>query len=239
MGRIIKFFRSYLFCGIYLLFIYPKINKLIKHKDKYSFEYRYAYAKKKINTLMSLLKVKIEVTGLENIESEDKVLLVPNHNSYTDALLLSLVVDKPIIFVAKKETLKQPFIGKLCNLIDALFLDRENLRQSLVVINQAKAYLEQNRCVAIFPEGTRNKSNSYDLLNFKPGTFKTAIDTNSAIAPIVIKGSKDILSSRVKKSYLVKIEVLRAIQKEEYADLTSVELSQQVFHLMQNKINEI
>jgi len=239
MGQIIKFFRSYLFCGIYLLFIYPKINKLIKNKEKYSFEYRYNYARKKINTLMSLLKVKIEVTGLENIHGEDKVLLVPNHNSYTDALILSLVVDKPIIFVAKQETAKQPFIGKLCKLIDALFLDRDNLRQSFAVINTAKKLLDNNQCVAIFPEGTRNKSSSYNLLDFKAGTFKTAMDTNSAVAPIVIKGSKDILSSKLRKSYLVKIEVLKTIQPEEYQDATSVELSQQVYHLMQNKINEI
>lgn len=239
MGQILKFFRSYLFCGIYLLFIYPKINKLIKNKDKYSFEYRYEYAKKKINTLMSLLKVKIEVTGLENIEGEDKVLLVPNHNSYTDALLLSLVVDKPVVFVAKQETAKQPFIGKFCKLIDALFLDRDNLRQSLSVINTAKEMLNNNQCVAIFPEGTRNKSKSYSLLDFKAGTFRTAMDTNSAVAPIVIKGSKDVLSSAIKKHYLVKIEVLKTIKPEEYEDLTSVELSQQVYHLMQNKINEM
>ncbi len=239
MGHIIKFFRSYLFCGIYLMFTYPKINKLIKHKDKYSFEYRYNYARKKINTLMSLLKVKIEVTGLENIEGEDKVLIVPNHNSYTDALILALIVDKPIIFVAKQETASQPFIGKFCRLIDVLFLDRNNLRQSLTVINTAKNLLNENQCVAIFPEGTRNKSNSYSLLDFKAGTFKTAMDTNSTIAPIVIKGSKDILSSSIKKNYLIKIEVLKAIKPNEYQELTSIELSQQVHDLMENKIKEI
>ena len=51
MGHIIKFFRSYIACGIYLLNIRGKINRMTKHPERYSLEQRYVFAQKVVRKL--------------------------------------------------------------------------------------------------------------------------------------------------------------------------------------------
>ena len=234
MGHIVKFFRSYISCGIYLLFIKGKVNKMVKNKDKYPLSVRYAYAQKVIKKLLKKLKVTIEVSGLEYIETNDKVMVVPNHRSLLDCIVLVAVSDKPLSFIAKEEAKDIFVIGKLTNLLDTLYMKRNNLRQSMEIIKEATNRLIDNKCVVIFPEGTRNQT-TQPLLDFKAGSFKPAIEAQASISPVIIRGTDTILSSKVKKTYRVSIEVLPPIIYEEYKDLSSVELSTQVHLLMEEQ----
>ncbi len=219
--------------------INPKIKKMIKHKHKYSLEHRYNYFIQKANAVSKLLKIKIEVTGLENIQNKGPMLFLPNHNSVFDPVVLAMVVDDPILFISKKEAAKKPFFGKWMELIDTLLMDRNNLRQSMQIMSDAKDVLLSGRNVCVFPEGTRNKTNSYDLLEFKPGSLKIALDTDTPIVPVVIKGTKDIFSSKIKHNYLIKIEFLKPLDPDTYDNSTSIELSKQIWDEMQAKIKTI
>lgn len=224
---------------MYIMFCYPKARKMVKQKNKYSIEDRYAYFVEKANAVSKILKIRIEVAGLENVLNKGPLLFVPNHNSVFDPVMLAMVIDEPITFISKKEAAKKPFMGKFLDLVDTLLIDRENLRQSMQIMTDAKDVLNHGKNVCIFPEGTRNKTKSYDLLDFKPGSLKIAMDTGCPIAPVIIKGTKDIFSSKVKQRYVIKIEFLKTTDPETYDNTTTVELTKQIRDSMQQKIETI
>lgn len=227
MGHIIKFFRSYIACGIYLLTIQHKINKRIKHPEKYTLEERYKFAQKVVRKLLKILKVNIEVSGLEYIEANPKALIVPNHRSLLDCLVLVAVCDRPLSFVAKEEAEDLFVVGKLTRLLDTLYMQRNNLRQSMKIMKEVAKRLEEEKAVVIFPEGTRNKTKE-PLQEFKAGALKPAMETSSCIVPVIIRNTETILSSKVKKKYKVTLEILSPVTPEDYESLSSVELSTQL-----------
>jgi len=234
MGHIIKFFRSYIFCGLYLLTVKGKVNRMAKHPEKYSLEERYAFAQKIVRRLLKQLKVSIEVSGLEHIEGTEKALVVPNHRSLLDCLVLVAVCDKPLSFVAKDEAKDIIVIGKLTKVLDTLFMQRDNLRQSLQVMKEVAVRLNNNQSVVIFPEGTRNRTTK-PIQEFKAGALKGAIESQSPIVPVILRGTDVILSSKLKKQYKVVIEILAPVTYEDYQDLSSVELSTQLHLAMEEQ----
>lgn len=234
MGHIIKFFRSYIFCGFYLLTVRGKVNRMAKHPEKYTLEQRYSFAQKIVRKLLKKLKVSIEVSGLEYIESNPKSLIIPNHRSLLDCLVLVAVCDTPLSFVAKDEAQDIIVIGKLTKLLDTLYLQRNNLRQSMQIMKEVANRLNDNKAVVIFPEGTRNRTNQ-PIQEFKAGAFKGAIESQASIVPVILRGTDVILSSKVKKNYKVNIEILENVNYEDYKDLSSVELSTQLHLLMEEQ----
>lgn len=227
MGHIIKFFRSYIACGIYLLCVKGKVKRMIKNPKKYSIEERYSYAQKVIRNLLKKLKVTIEVSGLEYIETNKKALIVPNHRSLLDCLMLVAICDKPMSFIAKEEAKDIFVIGRLTELLDTMFMQRDNLRQSMEIIKEAINRLNNDRTVVVFPEGTRNRT-SQPLLDFKAGSLKPAIESQSDIVPVILRGTETILSSKIRKNYRISVEVLPPLTYEDYKDLSSIELSTQL-----------
>ena len=76
--------------------------------------------------------------------------------------------------------------------INCLFIDRNDLRQGLEVINKSVDNINNNISMMVFPEGTRNKNSSFkDMLEFKEGSFKIAKISNCKILPIAIKNADD------------------------------------------------
>ena len=93
--------------------------------------------------------------------------------------------------IAKKE-LDLPLLNIWMKKINCLFIDRNDLRQGLEVINKSVDNINNNISMMVFPEGTRNKNSSFkDMLEFKEGSFKIAKISNCKILPIAIKNADD------------------------------------------------
>ena len=65
-------------------------------------------------------------------------------------------------------------------------MDRENLRQSMQVINEAADAVKEGKNVILFPEGTRSRKGN-QLLEFKSGSFKIAVKAKCPIVPVALK----------------------------------------------------
>lgn len=109
----------------------------------------------------------VDVKGLENIPDRH-VLFVSNHQSNFDIPLLMGYVPKFKGFVAKIELEKVPVISWWMKKMNCLFLDRNDMRQSLKVIIQGIGLLKAGNTMVVFPEGTRSKGN-------KMGDFKKVV----------------------------------------------------------------
>ena len=150
--------------------------------------------------IMFISGTKVDIKGLENIKNEN-YFIVANHRSFFDIITLFPYIKLDFGFIAKKE-LNLPIFGLWMKKINCLFIDRNDLRQGLLVINQSVDNIKNNISMMIFPEGTRNKNiNFKDMLEFKEGSFKIAKMANCKILPIAIKNADECFE---KNNYKIK-----------------------------------
>ncbi|MBU5483852.1 1-acyl-sn-glycerol-3-phosphate acyltransferase [Clostridium sp. MSJ-11] len=133
--------------------------------------------------------VKINVKGMENLPKEG-ALYVANHQSLFDVPVLLSATRVPMGFIAKKELESKMIISDWMKAIHCIFMDRENVRESLKSINQGAEILKNGYSLAIFPEGTRTKTG--ELLEFKKGSMKLGTKAGVPIVPITIDGTYKI-----------------------------------------------
>ncbi|MBQ5421464.1 MAG: 1-acyl-sn-glycerol-3-phosphate acyltransferase, partial [Clostridium sp.] len=76
-------------------------------------------------------KVNVTVKGLENIPKDTPVLYVGNHRGFFDCVVGYTTVPGRVGFVAKKELMKYPFLPNWMLLLNCLFMDRKDMKQSL------------------------------------------------------------------------------------------------------------
>ena len=210
------------------MFSYPKIRKYAKHKDKYSFEDRYAFVRKLITCFFRAFRVEINSNGFDKLKSYETYLFVSNHQAVTDALTLVYLSEKPMTFVTKKEAMKYPFVGKVCYIIDSIFIDRDNIRDAVKMVKTCKQYLNDGLNVAIYPEGTRTKDENYMAAEYKAGAFKSAYETKKNIAVVAIDGSYKIFSKKYKKNFKIDIEVMDVYDFNNYESKNTVELANEI-----------
>ena len=215
------------------------MRKFAKHPEKYPFEYRYKKVRSLLIALSNSFNVEYHVEGLENLP-EGKYCLVSNHLSAYDPLSLICVLEKPCTFVAKKELLKAPFAGKVIKGIDGLFIDRQDLKQSLRIMMAVEADLktEDNKNWIIYPEGTRNKDVMKNMMMFHHGTFRPASKAGVPIVPVATFGTFRVLKGNPNfKKYPVFIKFLPPLMPEQYQNMSTIEIANYVHDEIQKTVD--
>lgn len=134
---------------------------------------------------------KVLVQGAENVPPDRAVLFVANHQSYMDIAVLLGFVPGAKGFIAKIGLAKIPLVSRWMVRMHSLFLDRQNLRKSLLTMREAIEVLKSGHSLVIFPEGTRSKCDA--MGEFKRGSLSIAEKANVPLVPVAIKGSYKIL----------------------------------------------
>lgn len=157
---------------------------------------------------------KVEVLGEENLPKEP-VLFVSNHQSNFDIPIFISFVDVPKGFIAKIELTKIPFVASWMRAMKCVFMDRKDIRQSIIAINQGAEHLKQGYSMVIFPEGTR--SGKKEMGEFKKGSFKLAVKSGVPIVPVAINGSYNIMKkgSLIIRPAKVTVNILNPINVSE------------------------
>ncbi len=224
----------------YLIYKYPAIYRASKQKG--SRVKRYNDMRSIIKKVLDKLNVEIILTGLKTLPTEPSYLLTPNHQSFMDALCLIAISNQVTTFVAKEEAKKYIYVNKIIKAIEGEYIDRENLRQEIKVMQRIRSSLiSENKKWVIFPEGTRSKDKDYKLGEFKAGSFKMAVQAGVDIYPVSMYGSFRILD--IKENSLNKqpvfIHIFEPIKKEQYQNMTTVELSEMVKNMIENKQEDL
>ena len=146
-----------------------------------------------MSTLMKLAGCKVNVKGLENIPKDRAVVFVANHQGDYDVPITMTQLGAPPAMVAKIETRKIPMVRTWMELLDCIFIDREDPRQALTAMRGAGDILANGQNIVVFPEGTRSRG---DHMNpFKTGVFKIPFHAGAPIVPVVIDGSYKIMEA--------------------------------------------
>jgi len=120
-------------------------------------------------------------------------LFIMNHQGIMDIVAMEAMQDNHLRWVAKKELFETPWYGLLLQKADMIRLDRSSKAGLLGLFKDVKeSRASKQRQVAIFPEGTRAKTQK--LLPFKSGTKMIAEKLNLKVQPVIITGSKWVLN---------------------------------------------
>ena len=195
--------------------------------DKYSEEERNMLLRDIVGYANRGGNVSIKATGVENIPDENGFIMYPNHQGMYDMLALLDACPKPLSVVSKKEVANIPLLRSIFKVDKAIFIDREDVKQSMQVIIQVAKEVAGGRNFVIFPEGTRSKNGNI-VGEFKGGSFKAAIKAKCPIVPVALIDSFKPFDTNSIKQVTVQVHVLEPMLYEEYKDKKTVDIADEV-----------
>lgn len=210
-----------------------KLCRYARHPDRYSYEQMYRHIQYILRRAVKGGNVRLEVTGTENIPQEGGVMLYGNHQGMFDVLAVAATCDRPLGVVLKKELYNIPFLHQVCLCTKSFAMDREDVRQSLTVIQSVIQEVKGGRAYLIFPEGTRSKTGN-TMGPFHGGSFRCATKSKCPIVPIAFVDSFKVLDQRGCGPVSMQIHYLPPIPYEAYQGMSTSEVAA----LVQGRIQE-
>jgi 1-acyl-sn-glycerol-3-phosphate acyltransferase len=131
------------------------------------------------------------VAGLEHLRGIDAAILLANHASYIDSLVLMAAVPTDFRFIAKRRLADYPLIGTVIRRAGHATIEKSTVRQQLSGADTLARLLRDGRQLLVFPEGTFFRPPG--LLPFRLGAFKAAVETGLPIVPIALRGTRHVL----------------------------------------------
>ncbi len=178
----------------------------------------------------------VTIKGKENIDKKQSYVIVSNHQSQYDIFLLYGWVGIDFKWVMKQELRKVPILGLACDKVGHIFIDRSNTDVAFKSINAAKKKITGGTSVLFFPEGVRSKDGN--LLDFKKGAFRMALDLELPILPITINNTHNILPAGTMNLFPGKANMIihPAIDTKGYHDENITELMNKVRDKISSKL---
>lgn len=206
------------------------------NSDKYTEQQRFDLLKHVVKGANKGGRVRIEVDGLENLPEKSGYVMFPNHQGYFDVLAMLEAHPIPFTVIMKKEVKNVPFLKQVLIALRAQAIDREDVRQALKVINQMTKEVTEGRNYLIFAEGTRSKNNT--LLDFKGGSFKSAINAKCPIVPVALIDAFKVFDTNSTKKQIVKVKYLKPLYYEDYKELKSTQIAKIVKDRINSEIKQ-
>lgn len=211
--------------------------KRYENTQKYTLEQRYTFVKNFIRRVIKATNVNIVCSGVEKLPKENGYLLAPNHQGLFDPLIIAYTHEKPLTAVVKIELKNVIVVKSVIKSLNAKAMDRSNLRASMKIMKQVTNEIKEGINYIIFPEGTRSKKGN-EMLEFKGGTFKSAIEARKPIVPVALIDCFKVFDSKSIKRVTTQIHYLDPIYPNEYENMSALEVATLVQGRIQDKINE-
>jgi 1-acyl-sn-glycerol-3-phosphate acyltransferase len=141
--------------------------------------------------MVALSSLRLRVTGLEHVRDVQTGLLVANHASFIDPIVLMAVLPRSFKFIAKRQLADYPLIGTVIEKAGHLKIERGDLSMRLQGAEEVVEQLRAGSLLVVFPEGTFARSPG--LLPFRLGAFKAAVETRTPVVPVAIRGTRRVL----------------------------------------------
>ena len=155
-----------------------------------SLKLRWSAGRLLCRTVLGFMGISVRIEGMENMPQRGGVV-VSNHASYLDALVLTAVLPAETVFLVKGELRSHWFVGPLLRRLAALFVERidpgGSVEDSRVAVDRAGV----GERLLFFPEGTFWRKPG--LLDFRMGAFVTAATAGVAVVPMALRGTRSVL----------------------------------------------
>ena len=151
---------------------------------------RRAAARRGAAAVFWLIGSKIQVNG-EVPGSGERAVVIANHQSYLDGIILTAVLPPHYTFLIKREMVKVPIAGFLLSRLGSEFVDRASADQRHRSARRLLQAAHAGQALAVFPEGTFDEKPG--LKRFHMGAFRAAWRAGLPILPIAIRGARNKL----------------------------------------------
>ncbi len=157
--------------------------------------------------LFRLGRIPLQVDGAEKLPQDQACVIISNHASYLDGVVLLAVLPLCFSFVAKAELSRQFIPRVFLRRIGAEFVERFDKQRGVADARDTAQVAQAGRSLVFFPEGTFTRMPG--LLPFHMGAFAAAAQAGVPVVPVVIRGTRSLLrgESRFPRRVVVKINV--------------------------------
>ena len=208
--------------------LYAKLCRYAKDPDKYPEQERWDHISHILQLAVKSGNLDLQVTGVDNIPAPSSgFMMYANHQGLFDVVAIASTCPTPLGAVLKKELQGIPFIQQVIDCTKSFPMDRDDVRQSLTVIQHVTEEVKNGRNYIIFPEGTRSK-NGNQMGEFHGGSFRCAIKAKCPIIPVVLIDSFKVLDQKGSAPLQVQLHYLKPIPYEEFAGLKATEVAAMV-----------
>ncbi len=130
---------------------------------------------------------RVKIVGTENIPKDGAVIFCGNHRTFLDPPLIEVTCKRDDTrFIAKKELTKNKFLALLGIVFEAILVNRDS--KDVAALKESLKTLKSGKCIALFPEGTRNGIEKGEKA--KDGVAYFALNSDAKVIPVGIKGGE-------------------------------------------------
>lgn len=149
----------------------------------------------------------VTVEGAEHLDPRGSYLFLSNHQGIFEIFAIYGYIPNRFSWIMKQEIRSIPFVGKACEKVGHIFIDRSSKMKAMHSLEQAEQRLRtMHSSVVMFPEGTRTHDGQVG--RFKRGAFFMARDLHLPIVPLTVSGSYQIMP---RDSYYIQPHRLRLV----------------------------
>ena len=142
-------------------------------------------------TILFFARIPVRVLHPERLAEGGSFVMVANHESFSDILVLLARLPLSVRFLTKKSVFRVPVLGWSIRAAGFVPVDRGNRARSLATVEAALALLKSGRSLVVFPEETRARTD--ELLPFKSGAALLAVRSGFPLLPVGIAGTRRAL----------------------------------------------
>jgi 1-acyl-sn-glycerol-3-phosphate acyltransferase len=140
---------------------------------------------------LRIIGLPVTVDGLHRLPAAGPCIVVANHASYADAILLGAVLPAHFTFAAKRELAAAPLVGSALRRLGMAFVERADAARGVEDTRALQARVRGGESFVFFPEGTFGRAAG--LQPFKLGAFVIAADTGTPLVPVTLNGTRSLL----------------------------------------------
>jgi len=145
-----------------------------------------------VRTGCRVLRLRVEVSGLDRIPLGTPVIIMANHLSFLDGPIMAMAVRRPVRIILKKSLFRIPVLGVGMRFVGFVPVDRKGAKGGQKSLHRAARLMrERGYSFLVFPEGTRSRSGSTGPL--RRGGFFLALEGRAPIVPATIAGTFELM----------------------------------------------
>ena len=216
---------------------WTKLCRYAKNREAYPEAEIYGHIQYILQLAVNSCNLDLKVYGKENIPAENGFLLVGNHQGLFDVVAVVANCDNPMGGVYKIEIKDVPFVKQIAAATNSFAMDRDDVRQSLEVMQKVTKELQAGRNYIIFPEGTRSRNGNV-MGEFHGGSFRCAVKAKAPIVPFAVIDTHKVLDEKGSAPLTAQLHFLQPIPYEEYKTLKTTEIAAMVKERIQAVIDE-
>ena len=185
-----------------------------------------------VGKLLWFCRIKVHVSGMDQIPKHKRLLFVSNHMSNFDPIVTWHTLRKwNMAYISKPSNFNIPIFGRIVRRCGFLPIDRENARNAMTTILSAAQLLRSEAfSVGVYPEGTRSKTGQ--LLPFHNGVFKIAQKAEADIVVLCLSGTERIHRRFPWHRSHVYLDVLAVLPAQQIKSQKTEQIGQEVRDLL-------